>query len=1253
MVADALLPALVFSACTLCTGAVPPPAHDLPWAPPPPDSPQLLAHLRNTSRPKLAYSTYIGWYEDGGLNETALFAQVEAMATRLRSHGWDSILHDYGWQVCGSTYHVHDLPNGTLGSGCIHVDEYGRLFPSPLRYPSTRVNASFGSWKPFIDRAHAKGIGFGVHLMQGIPKVAVQKKLPIMGSNYTADMIVRGQPPNCASFVPDHWAIDASHPGAQLYYDSVVLNWAEQGLDFVYFDGILDCGFCHIGVVSLLSDSLRRLGNGMYLFTSWGPPSAASGCSFDALSALAPYVRVGADTIDSFEGSVYEGFSEFTRSVAPSVRPHHFGDLASLMVGKVHCVIINGGHTHNNKVLCPPGPDYYIPSNRSHMTEDEVFSYASLVAIFRSTWWPSGVLTDMNDFEIKLLTNDAVLRVAMMGQGPREVVASAGAPGAEIVWTSDDSQNLGWKYVLLVNRGTADLLVGVDFEQLGLTPDSSCSVTELWESKPRGQVYHRLTAMLRPHASLFVRLSDCAYQPHPPPTPLPTTAPSFCSAGNVSACESALQSPSARVSTCSADFEHVQRAALPAAAASSWAPQRGLVSPARVAGETVHIEALYVDVQGNQHSDLHVVGVLYTDNDGPGELLATSQPVLVAAKAPRSFVRLPFAQTVPVTGAAVWIGEQAGAPPGVKTIPGGPNSLSCYGMPQSAQHEPLRYMPWPYTSGPKHLFGPSSNVTISSNSLSIFAMTAASSSKGQQRQRVISAKTDDPSATIDLDATAWEFEADPLNVGISERWWDPDVKTELERTIRTPGAWQAQGIGNETALMTHQYMGVGWYRKNITIEQTNAAIPTSVWLWIGGAPGGVMRSANVWANGIHIGQHVGYLEPLEMDLTRALGSTGSVFLTVAVDSRWNRTVDPLWGSGSLWNKGGTSDSWDQGGGGDGFSFGGYGGIIGHARLLLRQRVWIEDSVHVQCKPEPGLATPDETQIAADWVCWVQFSLIGDVKVDDTVDVAVCSWNEPSDPCVRVTGNAARSVGRSEIPVVIPNARLWVPGAMQRNVSINGVSDKKALYFANLTVVNNGKSVLGVASRRFGVKLVNTNGPRISFNGESLFLSGYGDDGNVYGVSVAPPLDKSFYLSQLTSMQHLGYNFIRFHTHNMPEEFFQAADELGMLCNPEFAMNYGYPTAWGSPVTAAVKHVFNRSFASVVQRLAYHPSIFGWVLSNEIEWPSACLPPASAGTAQHSPELCNATCGAPCEPPQFVELCVLVRAACSAPQFLEL
>ena len=57
--------------------------------------------------------------------------------------------------------------------------------------------------------------------------------------------------------------------------------------------------------------------------------------------------------------------------------------------------------------------------------------------------------------------------------------------------------------------------------------------------------------------------------------------------------------------------------------------------------------------------------------------------------------------------------------------------------------------------------------------------------------------------------------------------------------------------------------------------------------------------------------------------------------------------------------------------------------------------------------------------------------------------------------------------------------------------------------------------------------------------------------------------------------------------------------------PPFPWGYDHSICSGSPVTAAVKNVFNRSFTSVVQRLAHHPSVFGWVFSNEIPWDNAC------------------------------------------------
>ncbi len=195
-----------------------------------------------------------------------------------------------------------------------------------------------------------------------------------------------------------------------------------------------------------------------------------------------------------------------------------------------------------------------------------------------------------------------------------------------------------------------------------------------------------------------------------------------------------LRSPGGTAGACSADFEHVQRAVLPSVASASDTTVN-LSEDGSETGNGIEIEALYIDAKGNHHTDLQVVGVIYADTGGePSTLLAKSRPVLVEKDASRAFVRLPFAQPVPITDqAAVWIGEQAGvAVGGVKPVPGGPNSLVCFGEPASSRNQPLRYMPWPFSSGPKNDFGPSRNVTTSTQSLSVFGVIASSDSSATQ-----------------------------------------------------------------------------------------------------------------------------------------------------------------------------------------------------------------------------------------------------------------------------------------------------------------------------------------------------------------------------------------------------------------------------------------------------------------------------------------------------------------------------------------
>ena len=61
-------------------------------------------------------------------------------------------------------------------------------------------------------------------------------------------------------------AINASAQGAQEYYDSVIGQWAEQGIDFVYLEGVIqDCApttHCWLGKIALIANAMERLGNG-------------------------------------------------------------------------------------------------------------------------------------------------------------------------------------------------------------------------------------------------------------------------------------------------------------------------------------------------------------------------------------------------------------------------------------------------------------------------------------------------------------------------------------------------------------------------------------------------------------------------------------------------------------------------------------------------------------------------------------------------------------------------------------------------------------------------------------------------------------------------------------------------------------------------------------------------------------------------------------------------------------------------------
>ena len=133
-----------------------------------------------------------------------------------------------------------------------------------------------------------------------------------------------------------------------------------------------------------------------------------------------------------------------------------------------------------------------------------------------------------------------------------------------------------------------------------------------------------------------------------------------------------------------------------------------------------------------------------------------------------------------------------------------------------------------------------------------------------------------PRHPISLDGT-WQFKLDPQDRGIGEAWYrEPD---RLDRKIRVPGIWQAQGFGEERGQLRHDYQGIAWYGRAFTVPFDWQG--RKVWLHLGG----VLRRARIYVNGKEVGNHEGLMTSSKVDLGRTLKPDVSHWLAIRVDNQ--------------------------------------------------------------------------------------------------------------------------------------------------------------------------------------------------------------------------------------------------------------------------------------------------------------------------------------------------------------------------------
>jgi len=351
-----------------------------------------------------------------------------------------------------------------------------------------------------------------------------------------------------------------------------------------------------------------------------------------------------------------------------------------------------------------------------------------------------------------------------------------------------------------------------------------------------------------------------------------------------------------------------------------------------------------------------------------------------------------------------------------------------------------------------------------------------------------------------------------------------DTPWSKARKINVPGAWEAQGVGEPGMSVTwdplwdsspkrirHVYMGEGWYRKDVVLPRSWAG--KKVWLKIGG----VKSQGWFWVNKHPVAWVDNYCGTYKYDITPfvKLGETNRVLVCV------NNALPSRKGLMSNVHR--------------------WGGIYRDVEIEATPQTFIDDAwvrgdfdakcaeAHVavgrayppdEVRPRSGCPSRGACPQAAE--CTRRVEDNAPYQIHFTVDGNVVSAAVAPD-------------GETIVRLPLPDFRPWSP-------------EHPNLYTGVVELVENGV-VIETRRERFGVRKFEVRGKDFYLNDKPFFMRGCGfhEVDPIYGRHRPRREDCR---ARIAKARAAGFNFARLHTRCESPEFFEAADELGLMLQPE-------------------------------------------------------------------------------------------------------
>jgi alpha-galactosidase len=434
-------------------------------------SPTKKAAFAKDEFKQWAQTPPMGWNSWDCYGPTVTESEVKAnagyMAKELKPYGWEYVVVDIRWFV------ENDKAGGYNQTNPIYViDQYGRYQPATNRFPSAKGEKGF---KELADYVHSKGLKFGIHIMRGIPKKAVEEKMPIKGTNgITADQIYTTEL-QCA-WLKDNYTIVADKPGAQEYYNSIFELYASWGVDFIKVDDLSRP--YHEGEINLIRNAIDNCGRKIVFSTSPGETPIQNAAH---VQSHANMWRMVDDVWDTWPHITH--LMEVCQKWYPYIAPGTWPDCDMIPLGRI-------------SVRGERGED-----RMTRLTKDEQYTLMTLFTIFRSPLFFGGDLPSNDAFTLSLLTNKEVLKMHRESTAVRQLFQKDG----KVAITSKNSKT-GETYLALFNMSdTPNVNVSVNFAELGI--EEGAEITDMWTGKNLGKASGAFSKPLVPHASTLIKIS--------------------------------------------------------------------------------------------------------------------------------------------------------------------------------------------------------------------------------------------------------------------------------------------------------------------------------------------------------------------------------------------------------------------------------------------------------------------------------------------------------------------------------------------------------------------------------------------------------------------------------------------------------------------------------------------------------------------------------------------------------------------------